>query len=132
MTLGDIARRMNLLVQHHEHALPARFRACRHAHRVKQIQRTIGRERRGGAHCRRQHHRHRTPVRQVQEHRRFFKRVGAVRDDHARHIGLRNPVLHARGERRPQAEGHVLAVDLGHLLRLHTSHLAQRGHGLDE
>jgi hypothetical protein len=52
----------------------------------------------------------------VQEVSRFLQRVGAVRDDDARHVVAQEVMRHAVGEIAPDGEAHVLAVDLRHLL----------------
>ncbi len=52
----------------------------------------------------------------LQEERGLLDRVGAVRDHHAHHIGLRQPVRAALRQPAPDVDAHVLAVDLRHLL----------------
>ena len=52
----------------------------------------------------------------MQEIRRLLQRIGAVRDDDAGNVVLREPVVAAQGKVPPHLEAHVLAVDLRDLL----------------
>ena len=61
----------------------------------------------------------------MQEVGGLLERVGAVRDDHAGHLGARQMVRAAPGQALPGGEVHVLAVELRHLLALDV-HAGQR------
>ncbi|MNV31128.1 hypothetical protein D3C71_1224270 [compost metagenome] len=90
----------------------------RHSNSIQKILRPIGRERRGRAHGTGQHHGFRAGVQHfVQKPRRLFQRVGSVGNDYTTHLGIFQVVRTAQRQRLPHLAIHVLAVDLGHLLR---------------
>ncbi len=110
---------MDALIQGHQHAAPARGRAGGCAHGIEQVQRTIRRQRRRRPHRRGHDDGHVSLQHQVQQHRGFLERVGAVRDDHAVHTLHIDPVTDPRHQTLPHVEGQVLAVDLRDLLSAH-------------
>ena len=54
----------------------------------------------------------------MQEIRRFFERVGAMGDDDAANLGPVQLRLHRTCQKLPSRKVHVLAVELGELMRL--------------
>jgi len=104
----------------------ARSGPCREAYRIEQILGAVGGERTGRPHGCRQHHRFGGREHAVKEVSRFFQRVGAVRDDDARHVVAREVIRHAKGKIAPDHEAHILAVDLGHLFGVQVEGLQRR------
>ena len=127
MHLLHMPRAMHLPGRHHHHAAGA-GRRC-HGHGVQQVLGAVGRQCRGRAHGTGQHHGLSGVQHLVQEPGGFLQRVGAVGDDDAAHIRVCEMVGAAQGQRTPHVPVHVLAVDLGHLLRQQRAcHRLQPGH----
>ncbi|MNV59779.1 hypothetical protein D3C71_1522230 [compost metagenome] len=110
--LLDLARVMHVFVHHDQGSAPARVGMARQRHRVVQVGRALGAQRRGGTHRAHQHDGLVVRNHQAQEVRRFFKRVRAVRNDDARHRGVLAQRVHAFGQRAPNLVRHVLAADI--------------------
>ena len=115
--LDHVARRVDFVVHHDQHALAPRLGAAGDAQRVDQVHAGIGAERAGRALRPDQHDRLRGREGQVQEERRLFQCRGAVRNDKpgdCRVIPHRtvdqpaqfDPVLRADRGRADLAEGH--------------------------
>ena len=81
--LGDVARGVDLVVQHHQRALVARAGFGGDAHAFEQVRRAFVADRARIAHRADDHDRPRIAHRQMQEERGLFERVGAARDDDA-------------------------------------------------
>ena len=124
--LGHVAGGVDLVVEHHQRPLPHRLLRDRRPHRVEQVQRPVGADRRGRAH--RPDHHDRTLVLhgEVQEVGGLLQGVGAVGDDDAGHrrVGLEDGV-DARRQRQPVGGGDVRAVDVGDLLDLDAGDLRE-------
>mmetsp|Transcript_16081 Transcript_16081/g.44715 ORF Transcript_16081/g.44715 Transcript_16081/m.44715 type:complete len:333 (+) Transcript_16081:405-1403(+) len=106
-------------------------RRQRQLHRVVKILGAVRRQRGRGAHRRRQHHRLGRCQHPVQEIGRLLERVGAVGDDDPADLGPGQMLVCRRGEALPGQEVHVLAVELGDLVRLQPAG-RQRGHGAQQ
>ncbi|KAG0920320.1 hypothetical protein G6F32_015659 [Rhizopus arrhizus] len=89
---------------------------ARQRHRVVQVGRAFGAQRRGRTHRARQHDGFVVLNHQAQEVRGFFKRIRAVGDDDAGHRGVLAQRVHALGQRAPDVVRHVLAAAVGDLL----------------
>src|SRR5579884_3902291 len=99
--LYHVARGVDFVVEHDEHALAARFRRPGDAQRVVEVHPGIAAERAGRALRTDQHYRPIDPQRQVEEERGLLQRRRPVRDDKAGdgQVVARDPV-----EQRPQFE----------------------------
>ena len=114
MLLAQVRRRKHLAAQHRQHAWHRA--AARQCHGIEQVLRAVGLQGRGRPHGCSQQHRLERLQHAVQKVSRLFERVGAVRDDQAAHVGPLQVPLHGSGQRQPQRQRHVLAVQLGQLL----------------
>ena len=103
------------------------LRGKHHGHRVHEVLRAVGHQRRGGPHGTGQHHRFGGLQHGLQEKRGFFQGVGAMGDHHPLHLFIRQPVRHTAQQSRPHTKFHVLAVQLRDLLRLN-GQPAKTGH----
>ena len=121
--LGDLARRLDLVVQHHQHAAAPAAGRSRGAHAVQEVDRGIGRNARGRALRADHHHRERHLEHEVEEIRRLLERGRAVADHDAGEVGVLGRQLGAqRRQRVPFGEvdvgaGGVAEVDRDHLGR---------------
>ena len=84
--LGDLARRLDLVVQHHQHAAPATVGTGRRAHAVQKIDRGIGRQARGRPLRADHHHGDGHLEHQVQDPGGFLEGRRAMADDDAGEI----------------------------------------------
>jgi hypothetical protein len=130
--LGHIAGGVDHAVQHTDHAQPPRCRIHSHPHGVEQVLRAVGVQRGGWPHGSGQDHRLVGVQHQAQKVSGFFQRIGAVGDDAGLNLRLRQPEGHAFGQLRPDREGHVLTVEIGHLLGVDLSQAAERRHALQQ
>jgi hypothetical protein len=81
--LGDVARRIDLVVQHDQRALVARRRLGRDTHALEEVGGALVAHRARVAHRSHDDNRPGIADRQVKEERGFFERVGAAGDDDA-------------------------------------------------
>ncbi len=86
--LGDLARRLDLVVQQHQHAAAAAVGTGGRAHAVHEVDRGIGRQARGRPLRADQHDRHVDLEHQVQDPGRLLERRRAVADDDAGEVGM--------------------------------------------
>ena len=117
MHLLDVACAVDLAVQHDERTLSVRFGAGGKSHGVEEVQGAVGGQRRRGTHRARQDDGLFALYDKMQEVRRLFERIRAVRDDDARRARSERR-LNAGGKMQPDRLRHVLAVDGGDLLAL--------------
>ncbi len=86
--LGDLARRLDLVVQQNKHTAAPAVGTGRRAHAVHEIDRGIGRQTRGRPLRADQHDGHIDLEHQVQDPGRLFQRRRAVTDDDAGEVGM--------------------------------------------
>ena len=116
--LGDLARRVDLVVQHDQHAFAARVGRRRHAERVEQIRRAFVAERAGISHGADQHDRLGGPDGQMEKIRQLFERVGARGNHRAGQARVViEDLVDASRQLHPLIERHGRAGDVGELLR---------------
>ncbi|MNY07316.1 hypothetical protein D3C86_1401150 [compost metagenome] len=130
--LGHVTAGVDLVVEHHQRALAARLGPGGHQHRVIQVQRAIGAQRRTRPHRADYHHRLVALEREVQEVRRFLDGVGAVRDDDAVHVRLLQQFGHALGQLQQALVVEAFRADLEDLLALDVGDLRDLGHRGDD
>ena len=131
--LGDVARGVDLVVQHDERALVARRRIGRHAHALEQVGGAFVAERARVAHRADDDHRPRIADGQVQEERGFFERVGAARDDDAGELLVGGEdFVDALREAEPLRERQLAAGDVGELLVRQPREALDAGHRLGQ
>jgi hypothetical protein len=83
---------------------PLRARVACDGHRVQQVLRAIGNQRGSRAHRAGQHDGLGRGQQRLQEERGFLQRIGAMGDDDALDIGLRQVMADARGQLGPDAK----------------------------
>ena len=117
--LCHLARRIDLVVQHHEHAFVARVGRRRDAERIQQIRRALVAERAGVSHGAHEHDGLGGRDGQMEEVRQLLERVGARRDDGPGEAGVVvEDVVDAPRQLDPLIQCHRCAGDVGELLRL--------------
>ena len=104
--LGDLARGVDLVVEHRQHAHAARFRRAGDAHRVQQVEEGVGREPRGRALRPHQHHRLVRLDGEIEEIGGLLKRRRAVGDGDAVHFGAGGGLVDDGEQLRPDGGTH--------------------------
>ena len=123
---------MDFVVEHDERAEAAGFGICGQRHGIVEVRGAVGAGGRGGTHGTDQHHRLVAMNDEAEEVGGLFHRVGAVGDDDAVHILVREDCVDAGGQLEPHLVVHRLAADVGHLLAAQVGQITQVRDGLDE
>ena len=106
--LRHVARRVQLLIHHHQRAQSLRFLGSGRHDGVQEIQTTVGADRCRGTHRSREDHGLVGVKNQMAEEGALFQRVRAVGHDDAVDVVLVQVVLRLLGERDPVADLHIL------------------------
>ncbi len=131
--LGRVARREDLVVHQEHRAAPAGRRARGDAHRVVQVRRPVGADPVRRTHRAGDHDGADVGDRQVEEVRRFFHRIGAVRDDHAGEVRVcAERVGDAARERQPHRGRDRARGDVGELLGAHGGERVELRHRAEQ
>ena len=131
--LGDLARGIDLVVEHDEHTLPARRGLGGDAEALEQVRRPLVSQRARVAHRADDDDRLVAANREIEEVGRLLQRVGPARDDHARQIRvLLEERVDPPGKLHPLLQRDRAARDVGELLELGAHVAVEAGHGQDE
>ena len=121
------------LVVHDEHdALALHLGRGGRLNGFEKIHRAVGRNRGRGAHCAHEHHGLVALDRKIEEIGRFLDRIGAVRNDHAVNLRVRDERIDALGELEKRRRIHVVRGNLRDLFAGDFRVILHLRHSVDE